>query len=143
MAATVFDLEFVTPEQEVFHGAVRSVVFPAADGLMGVLPNHAPMLSAVEMGELRVVEESGQEKLLFVSDGFLEVSDNLCRILADVGERAEDIDVERARRAEQRARERLQKRKESQSEIDFLRAELALRRALQRLHIARDAQRNS
>jgi len=133
LSATVFELEVVTPERKVFSGQVKSVVFPAADGLTGVLPNHAPLLSALDLGQLKVEDANGQTRLMFISDGFLEVADNKCRILADVGETAEEIDLDRARKAEVRARERMAKRGgATPGDIDFLRAEIALQRAIWR-----------
>ena len=138
---TSFELELVTPERKVYEGRVRSVVFPAPDGLTGILPNHAPLLSAVDLGKLEVEEEGGQTRFLFVSDGFIEVADNKCRILADIGERAEDIDLDRAEEAVRRARERLKQRGQAANTFDFARAELALQRGLFRLLVARKSGR--
>ena len=136
MSATSFELEVVTPERKVYDGRVKSVVFPAADGLTGVLPNHAPLLSAIDLGQLKIEEEGGATQYMFISDGFLEVAENKCRILADVGETADEIDLERARKAEERARALLAKRGEGgKVDIDFLRAEIALQRAIWRMLI--------
>ena len=133
MTATSFRLEVVTPERVVFDGSVTSVVFPAVDGLVGVLPNHAPLLAAVDIGPLKVVEEGArQERYLFVSDGFFEVAENHARVLADAGERAEDIDARRAHEAEERARKRLKEAAARPVDFDQIRAERALQRALWR-----------
>ena len=137
MAATSFDIEIVTPEKEIYRGQASEMVLPASDGLMGILPNHAPIVAALDVGRVTVTRVDGGKDELMISDGFLEMADNQARILADVGERREDIDVERARRAEERARKRLAMRAGDKSaDIDFIRAERALQRAIWRLQIA-------
>ena len=138
MAGTSFKLEIVTPEKEVYRGEATELVLPASDGLMGVLPNHAPIVAALDVGRVTVTRADGGRDEMMISDGFFEMADNQARILADVGERREDIDVERARQAEVRAKERLAKRGTPDgSDIDFRRAELALHRAMWRLRISK------
>ncbi|HKX46867.1 MAG TPA: ATP synthase F1 subunit epsilon, partial [Planctomycetota bacterium] len=127
-------LRIITPERIVFDEPVESVRLPALDGSLGVLPRHAPMVVALEMGLLRY-RKGGAEETVFVGSGFAEVSDNVLRVVASVGELARDIDEERARAAEQRARERLSAKEavDVTSSLDSLRAEAALRRAELRL----------
>ena len=132
MASTSFRLEVVTPERVVFDGPVTSLVLPAADGLMGILPNHAPIVAALDVGEVTVSGESGGPEFMMVSDGFFEMADNHARILADTGERAEEIDPERAQQSEERARERLTHRGDADHALDVMRAERALNRAMWR-----------
>ncbi|MCB9831997.1 MAG: ATP synthase F1 subunit epsilon [Planctomycetes bacterium] len=137
MAEKSFEVEIVTPERSVYKGRAKSLVLPAIDGLMGILPNHAPIVAALDIGPVKLEQEDGRVLTLMVSDGFLEMADNHARILADVGEKSSDIDVERAREAERRARERLGLRgKATTDDVDFHRAERALQRALWRLSIA-------
>ncbi|WP_372736075.1 ATP synthase F1 subunit epsilon [Nocardioides sp.] len=137
MAEKSFELEIVTPERSVYKGRAKSLVLPAADGLMGVLPNHAPIVAVLDIGPVKVEEEGGRVITLMVSDGFFEMADNKARILADVGEESGKIDIERAREAERRARERLsQRHKATDDDVDFARAERALQRALWRLSVA-------
>ena len=131
-----FTLEVITPEQGVYEGPVVSLTVPAEGGSLGVLPNHAALLTPVAIGEVQIVEENGEELHLMVSDGFLEVENNRARLLVEVGERADDINEERAQKAEKRARQRL-KESHSDSEFDLARAEAALRRALMRQRIRR------
>ena len=131
-----FQLEVITPDSSVFEGAVGSVVAPGYGGSLGILANHAPLLTPLETGALTVKLPDGKTERLFVSGGFLEVENNHVRVLADVGERVSTIDLERAKRAEERARRRLKERQES--DFDLLRAEMALQRALLRQRLARD-----
>jgi F-type H+-transporting ATPase subunit epsilon len=128
-----FDLEIMTPERTIFHAAVRSVTVPAEDGRLGVLAGHAPLLSVLQPGEVDITQEDGNVIIMAVTGGFLEVEDNRARILADGGERAEDIDLERAQAALERARERLRHREDP--DLDVRRAEVALRRAISRVQV--------
>jgi F-type H+-transporting ATPase subunit epsilon len=127
-------LRVITPDRIAVDTTADSVVFPAADGLMGVLPMHAPMVSIVDTGELTYTS-GGKEHTLFVSGGFAEVRDNTVRFVTQAGELASEIDESRAREAERRARERLEQARAGKSDIDTLRAEAALRRALMRLRV--------
>ncbi|MBV8905474.1 MAG: F0F1 ATP synthase subunit epsilon [Acidobacteriia bacterium] len=99
------DLEVVTPEREVAHEQVSEVQIPGQDGYLGVLPGHAALLSKLGIGKLSY-SAGGHWSNLAVHGGFLEIRDDHVRVLADAAERPEEIDVERARRAEGRARER-------------------------------------
>jgi F-type H+-transporting ATPase subunit epsilon len=115
------------------------VRIPGVDGQIGILPRHAHMVAALDMGVLRY-RNGGTEHFLFVSEGFAEVRDNTLRLVCEAGDPAEEIDVQRAKAAEQRARERLAQ-VQSGVEVDELRAEAALRRALMRLQAAEYAGR--
>ncbi len=131
----MFKLSVVTPEKVVFEKDVTSIVAPGMIGYLGVLTNHAPLITPLVPGRLEIKDTSNQKSVYFVSGGFLEVSSNVATILADAVERSSEIDVERAKAAEKRARERLAKRKNS--EIDETRAEAALKRAIWRQKMAR------
>jgi len=122
-------LEIVTPDKEVFHNMVESFTVPAVMGSTGILYNHAPLLTVLEPGVL-TYRMDGKEGCLAISRGFLEMRDNEAEILVDSAEKPEDIDVERAKASEQRARERLAQPRTS--EIDRDRAEASLARALAR-----------
>lgn len=129
-------VEVVTPERTVLSQEATLVVAQTVDGQIGVLPNHIPIVTVLDTGVMRVqAEGADQERRLAVSGGFLEVSpDNKVTVLAQTAELAEEIDVDRARRALARARERLAN--QQQEEIDVVRAEIALRKALTRLRAA-------
>jgi len=130
----MFKLSAVTPEKTVFEQDVTSIVAPGVLGYLGILSDHAPLITPLISGRLEVKDVSGKESVFFISGGFLEVSNNIATILADAIEKPRDIDVERARQAEMRARERLSHR--SDPEIDVARAEAALQRAIWRQKIA-------
>jgi F-type H+-transporting ATPase subunit epsilon len=89
-------LEIVTPEKKVFDETVDSVTVPTATGEVGILPNHAPLISALKSGILSFSNKGASEKMV-VSGGFVEVSSNKVSVLTDVAERADEIDVEAAR----------------------------------------------
>ncbi len=126
-------LRVIKPEAIVLDTEVDSVRVPGVDGSIGILPRHAHMVAALDIGLVRY-RQRGQESLIFVSGGFAEVRSNTVRVVCEAGERPEEIDEERARAAEARARARLDEgRGASEEQIDLLRAELALRRALFRL----------
>lgn len=127
----MFKLSVVTPEKVVFEQDVRSIVAPGSEGYLGVLTNHAPLITALTPGILKVVDSEQMTSEYCVSGGFLEVSGNVATVLADAIESKEEIDLERARDAEKRARERLARR--SDPDIDTVRAEAALARAVNRI----------
>jgi F-type H+-transporting ATPase subunit epsilon len=127
-------LEIVTPEKIVVSREVNSVVAPGSLGEFGVLEGHVPFLTGIESGELRYATVS-ESVHLAVTSGFAEVSENKVSILVDAAERLEDIDIDRARRAMERARERLSKDRASNKDIDFMRAEVALKRAVARIKV--------
>lgn len=124
-------VEVVTAERELYNGEADMVVAPGTEGVLGILPRHAALLSTLKTGELRI-KLGGAEQPLFVSGGFLEVSNNQVTVLADTAEHAEEIDQARAEDARRRAQERLE-----QVTSNTERAELqaALQRAIERLKI--------
>lgn len=134
-------LEIVTAERQVLSlDDVESVVAPAADGQITILPRHASLISLLVPGELRV-RRRGQEVTLAVGGGFLEVHRSRVRVLADAAERAEEIDVARAEAAAERAQRTLAERRSNQP-IDFAQAAAALRRSQVRLRVARRGRHN-
>ena len=123
-------VRIITPERQVFDGDAVSVQYPGEDGLYGVLPGHAPMVTTVDIGVLKVRDEAGNQSESLVTRGFCEVRDNEVHLAVDSAEDVAMIDVDRARQAAERARERLQ---DKVSEVDLVRATYSLRRALMRL----------
>lgn len=127
-------VEVVTPERKVVSRDCKMVSARALDGDIGILPRHIPLVTVLAPGVVKIKGENDETKLA-VSGGFLEVSlDSRVTILAETAEMANEIDVERARKAKQRAEERLAKR--DNPEIDALRSEIALRKATARLEAA-------
>ncbi|HED65736.1 MAG TPA: F0F1 ATP synthase subunit epsilon [Planctomycetes bacterium] len=130
--AGALTLRVITPDRIVLDQTTHSIRVPATDGLMGILPRHAHMVAALDVGVL-TYEKDGKEACLFVSGGFLEVRDGTVRVVSEAGELPEEIDTERAKAAEERARKRLHG---PRAQVDVVRAELALRRAAYRLTAA-------
>jgi F-type H+-transporting ATPase subunit epsilon len=133
MAEKAFTLEIVTPKKLVFSGEITSFSAPGVVGGFQVLKNHAPLLSSIGVGEVKLVDLAGNESRYAASGGVVEVHDNKVVMLAETAERSDEIDVVRAQAALDRARKRLAEKK---SEIDVDRARLALFRALNRLKVA-------
>jgi F-type H+-transporting ATPase subunit epsilon len=122
-------LEIVTPDKVVLTQEVEYVGVPGILGQFGVLVNHIPFLSALAIGSLYYKLE-GQTRFIFISGGFAEVSPEAVTILAETAERAEEIDITRAKKAKERAEERL---RQAQDNLEFARAQQALLRAIQRM----------
>ena len=132
MADKILQLEIVTPRRVVFKGEVTSLTAPGVVGGFQVLFNHAPLLSSLKIGEVKIKEASGTEFHYAISGGFVEVRENHILLLAETAERTDEIDAERAKASRDRAQKRMAEKK---SDIDFERARLALYRALNRLKI--------
>ncbi len=128
-------LEVVTPEKVVINEDAQIVMAPGALGEFGVLIGHTPFLTALKAGALRYTDTQGGEHVVFVSGGFAEALPNKVTVLAESAERRRDIDLERARAAAERARQRLAEQR-SKDEVDFVRVQAALQRALLRMKIA-------
>lgn len=129
----LFRLEIVTPQKSVFSGNVELFSAPGTSGGFQILHNHAPFLTTITTGEVKLRAADGSESFYATSGGFVEVSNNNVTFLADTAERKDEIDVQRAMAAKSRAEERLRKREE---EINIARARAALARAINRLRIA-------
>lgn len=123
----------VTPDGPVYESAVEMVSTKAQGGELGILPGHIPMVAPLEIAALRL-KNGGSTEFVAINGGFLEVRPDQVTILAQSAEKAEDIDVERALRAKERAEQRL--REQKQESNDFRRAELALKRAINRITVA-------
>jgi F-type H+-transporting ATPase subunit epsilon len=133
---TSIDLQIVTPEKMLVREQVDEVEIPGTDGYFGVLPGHTPMLASLAVGELWY--RKGQEKTyLSIAYGFCEVLPERVTILAQLAERAEEIDVARAEEARKRAEARLTAAK---GEVDYERARSALVKSLARLQVSSRAQ---
>ena len=124
-----FQVSVVTPERVLFDGEANIVIARGVEGEVGIQTGHAPMLLALDIGTLFVREPDGTETRAAVHGGFLDVRNDVCTVLADAAELPDQVDVDRARRAEERARRRLQ-------EVDDAEARAALQRAVVRIDIA-------
>ncbi len=126
-------VDIVSAEGQVFSGEADLVVAPGEVGELAILPSHAPLITTLDAGEIRI-REGNDEEYLTVFGGFLEVSDNKVTVLADAAEEASQIDIERAEAAMRQAQERIQSRG---AEEDLERALTSLRRAQIRVNTAR------
>jgi F-type H+-transporting ATPase subunit epsilon len=133
--ADTFKLEIVTPEKRVVDTAAEEVQIPGKNGYLGVLPGHAPLITELAVGEITYRENATEQKLA-VAWGFAEVLPNKVTILAETAERPSEIDVERARKAKERAEQRLTS---GDTNVDVERALDALHRAEARLDVAQNA----
>ena len=128
---TSIELQIVTPDRAIVKEQVDEVEIPGVDGYFGVLPGHTPMLAALSVGELWY--RQGQEKTyLAIAEGFAEVLPDRVTILAQLAERAEEIDRERAEAARSRAARRL----DDKSDVDYTRARIALLKSMTRLQVS-------
>ncbi len=132
MAEKLF-LEVVTPQKAVVSEEAEIVVAPGSEGEFGALKGHTTFLTSLNMGTLRYKDANGKERLLFINGGFAEVLPNKVTILAESAERRQDIDVNRAQEAKGRAEQRLGTKA---ANLDLVRAEAALRRAIDRIRVA-------
>ncbi len=130
----MFRLSIVTTEKIVYEDDVSSIIAPGSVGYLGIMSNHAPIITSLKPGKLTVKDGSGSEILLAVTGGFLENSANKCTILADAAEFSDDIDLERAQGALERARQRV---RDAAGTIDLPRARAALERAKTRINVVK------
>lgn len=132
MSDGTIELTIVTPERAVVREQVDEVQIPGSEGYLGVLPGHAALFSELKIGEVGY-KKGSQWTFLSVAWGFVEILSNQVRILAETAERASEIDAERAKRAKERAEQRLVRTGE---QIDYDRALVALERAIVRLQVS-------
>ena len=135
---TGLELTIVSPERELYSGTVDMILAPGIDGQLGILPNHIPLITQLAEGEL-CAREGSQEHYFAIHGGFMHVLPDQVTILADVAERAEEIDIERAEVARQRALETLSKAPPEERRL----TEVALRRSHVRLKAARRRRRRT
>ena len=128
-------LEIVTPDRAIAHAEVDEVQIPGAEGYLGILPGHTPLLATLQVGQMWY--RRGQDRqYLSIAFGFAEILPDRVTILAQIAERAEDIDIERAEAEKRQAEERMSKRG-SAADLDL--ARISMLKALSRLQVARKA----
>jgi F-type H+-transporting ATPase subunit epsilon len=131
------ELVIVTPERQLLRETVVETTLPGADGALGILPGHAPLITELGIGELTYRLKSGGEPgQLAIISGFAEVLGERVTVLAEMAERPEEIDVHRAEEARKRAEQRLTSAS-SDPNVDWARAAVALQRSLIRIQVAR------
>jgi F-type H+-transporting ATPase subunit epsilon len=130
------ELIVVTPERQLLCEAVVEVTVPGADGQLGILPGHAPLITELGIGEMNYRSKSGTSGTLAIISGFAEVLGDRVTVLAEMAERPEEIVVSRAEEAKRRAEQRLASAS-SDPNVDWSRAAVALQRSLIRIQVAR------
>ncbi|OGO81177.1 MAG: ATP synthase F1 subunit epsilon [Clostridiales bacterium GWC2_40_7] len=133
MANNTFYIEIITPVRTFYTGDVEMIIIKTPEGEMGVLKDHTPMIVAVAIGPIRILKD-GEWLEAVLSEGFMEIMKNKTVILADTAEWPNEIDINRARAAEERARERLQSQL---SRVEYMQSQAALQRALSRLKVTK------
>ncbi|WP_423822439.1 F0F1 ATP synthase subunit epsilon [Salinisphaera sp. SPP-AMP-43] len=127
-------VDVVSVEGEIFSGSASIVYAPAEMGEIGIMPRHAPLLTRLKPGNLRIHDENDVEEQVFVSGGLLEIQPHLITVMADTAERAEDIDEAEAEKAKERAEQAVS---EAEGEVDIEQAQAALTEAAARLEMVR------
>ena len=126
-------LEIVSAEKNIYSDDVRGVVAPSIEGEIAILDNHAPLLTSLQPGEVRIIQDGSEDTYIYLSGGFIEVLGNQVTILADAAERVEEIDEEKVKEAIKQAEEKISS---NQSDIDLANAVASIRRDQVRLRIA-------
>lgn len=134
---TKLHVQIVTPQGMVYESDADFVVGRSADGDIGILPNHLPIIVPLEIDKFRVKRDDKNEDVIAVNGGVMEVRDNQVSILANSAELSSEIDIERAERAKSRAEGHLQRAKETHNVDSQRRAEVALSRALNRINVSK------
>ena len=129
---SLFLINIATPEGKMFSAEISSCTAQGVNGKFQVLTDHAPLISMIDVGEMKIELENSKIEYLSTSGGFLEIENNEMNVVVETAEWAKDIDVDRAKDAKDRA----EKRMDEKSDIDVDRASAALMRALSRLNVA-------
>ncbi len=129
--AMTLHVDIVSAEKSIFSGTAEMVFAPAVMGEVGIMPRHAPLLTRLKPGEVRVKLVGGEEEFFYVSGGILEIQPHVVTVLADTAARAHDLDEAAAQEAKQRAEEAL---KDQKSEINYARAQVELAEAMAQLN---------
>ena len=134
-----FIVNIVTPSGVIYDHEAKFLVANTQAGSLGVLPNHSPLISPLNIDAVRIdlIGEEDKSDWVAVNGGIIEIRDNVVSIIANSAETEEDIDVSRAEDAKERAKRKIEKAKQSENhDIDLARAEVALHRAINRLNVA-------
>ncbi|MBY6064260.1 F0F1 ATP synthase subunit epsilon [Pseudidiomarina sediminum] len=134
MAAKTVHLDVVSAEDSLFTGAVETVQVTGSEGELGIYPGHAPLITQIKPGMVRVVKEGGEEEIIYVAGGVLEVQPHNVTVLADTAVRGEELDEQQALDAKKRAEEAIA---DSSSDLSYAEAAAELSRALAQLQIIR------
>ncbi len=135
MAAMTVHLDVVSAESKIFSGRIETMQVTGEEGELGIYPGHAPLLTAIKPGMLRIVEQHGKEELLYVAGGVLEVQPGNVTVLADVAVRGDELDEQAAEEARRSAEEKIANA--SSATFDYAEAAVELSRAIAQLKVIR------
>ena len=138
MAAMTVHLNVVSAEEELFSGRIESLQITGSEGELGIMPGHAPLLTSLKPGMARIVKQHGEEEVIYLSGGMLEVQPHNVTVLADVATRADDLDEQAAEAAKQRAEEHLNAHS---GDVDYAEAASELARAVAQLRVIQAAKK--
>ena len=133
MAAMTVHLDVVSAENTIFSGRVETLQVSGSEGELGIYPGHAPLLTALKPGMVRVVKQNGDEEMIYIAGGTLEVQPNIVTVLSDIAVRAEDLDEQVALEAKRRAEEHMSKA--DAADFDYAEAAIELSRAIAQLKV--------
>lgn len=134
MAAKTVQLDVVSAEERLFSGAVETVQVTGSEGELGIYPGHAPLLTTIKPGMVRIVKEGGEEQIIYVAGGVLEVQPHNVSVLADSAVRGDELDEQKALEAKKHAEAAIA---DSSSDLSYAEAAAELARALAQLQIIR------
>ncbi|MGL9722498.1 F0F1 ATP synthase subunit epsilon [Sodalis sp. (in: enterobacteria)] len=132
MAAKTYHLDVVSAEKQMFFGLVEKIQVTGSEGELGIFPGHAPLLTAIKPGMVRIVKEHGNEEYIYLSGGVLEVQPSTVTVLADTAIRGKDLDEARAMESKRKAEEHINN---SHGDIDYAQASAELSKALAKLRV--------
>ena len=132
MAILSVNLNVVSAEEELFSGSIESLQITGSEGELGIMPGHAPLLTSLKPGMARIVKKGGDEEVIYLSGGMLEVQPNSVTVLADIAVRGGDLDEQAAEDAKQRAQEKLNAHGD---DVDYAEAAAELARAVAQLRV--------
>lgn len=132
MAVTTYRLDVVSAEKRMFSGVVQKIQVTGSEGELGIFPGHAPLLTAIKPGMVRIVKQCGDEAFIYLSGGLLEVQPNVVIVLADTAIRGEDLDETKALEAKQKAETHIG---HSHSDVDYAQVSAELAKAIAKLRV--------
>ncbi|WP_068547057.1 F0F1 ATP synthase subunit epsilon [Thalassotalea crassostreae] len=136
MSAMTTHLDVVSAEESLFSGRIESLQISGSEGELGIMPGHAPLLTALRPGMARIVKQHGEEEVIYLSGGMLEVQPNSVTVLADVAVRGGDLDEQAALEAKRRAEEHISS---ASGDVDYAEVAAELARAVAQLRVIQEA----
>ncbi|MBH3086292.1 F0F1 ATP synthase subunit epsilon [Serratia marcescens] len=133
--AMTYHLDVVSAEKQMFSGLVQKIQVTGSEGELGIFPGHAPLLTAIKPGMVRIVKQHGEEEFIYLSGGILEVQPSVVTVLADTAIRGTDLDEARALEAKRKAEEHIRSSRSSHGDVDYAQASAELAKAIAKLRV--------